>query len=111
LERFYYSPLKVLESMAVGRVVVASRIGQITELIRDGESGMLVRPGDREELVQAIRKLSSDEPLRRKMGFKASEEIRLYHTWMHRANAIISFARKSGLIQAPEDVARQELHS
>ncbi len=100
LERFYYSPLKILEYMSAGRAVVASRIGQIVELIRDGETGLLVSPGDTSELVDAIQKLAADERLRQRLGAKAIDEIRLHHTWMHRAEAILDFVRNSVLIRS-----------
>src|SRR5699024_9195154 len=40
----YFSPLKVLEYMAAGVAVVASRVGQIPELVDHGRTGILV-PG------------------------------------------------------------------
>ncbi|HXV27919.1 MAG TPA: glycosyltransferase family 4 protein [bacterium] len=94
LEKFYFSPLKVLEYMSAGRAVVASHIGQISELILHGETGMLVPPGEVKLLVEAIQTLSADDALRQKLGEKASEEIRSKHTWNHRAKAILSLADK-----------------
>ncbi|MDE2007334.1 MAG: glycosyltransferase, partial [Rhodospirillales bacterium] len=43
---FYFSPLKVVESLAAGRPVVAPALGQIPDLIEDGRNGRLYRPGD-----------------------------------------------------------------
>ena len=54
LENFYFSPLKLFEYMAVGKPVVASRIGQIQEVIQDAETGLLVRPGDPGDLVEKM---------------------------------------------------------
>ena len=53
LADFYFSPLKVMEYMAAGRAVVASRIGDIDGLIRHGETGLLCAAGDRDALAQA----------------------------------------------------------
>ena len=89
LERFYYSPLKVLEYMAMGKAIVASRIGQIAELIDDGRTGLLVPPGDLPVLVQTIRKLGDDPALRLDLGSRAAATARERHTWMHRAAQII----------------------
>src|SRR4051812_25797710 len=42
--------LSVLEAMASGTPVVASRLDALPEVVRDGETGFLVTPGDVEEL-------------------------------------------------------------
>ncbi len=48
------TPLKPLEAMAQGRVLVASDVGGHKELIRAGETGALFKAGDTESLAQAI---------------------------------------------------------
>jgi PEP-CTERM/exosortase A-associated glycosyltransferase len=48
------TPLKPLEAMAQGRVVIASDVGGHRELISDGVNGKLFRAGDPESLVKAI---------------------------------------------------------
>jgi glycosyltransferase involved in cell wall biosynthesis len=58
----------VLEAMAAGRPVVASRRPALTELVVDGETGWLVEPGDKMELAQKTRRLLDDPALRRSMG-------------------------------------------
>ena len=69
---FYFSPLKVVESLATGRPVVAPQLGQLTDLLQDGVTGLLYPPGDRAAFVQQIVKLLSD-PLRlRAMGRAAA---------------------------------------
>ena len=51
------TPLKPLEAMAQGRLLVASDVGGHRELIRDGETGVLFRAGDADALAAAIRRL------------------------------------------------------
>lgn len=51
------TPLKPLEAMAQGRLLVASDVGGHRELIRDGETGMLFRAGDTDSLAETIMKL------------------------------------------------------
>ena len=51
------TPLKPLEAMAQGRLVVASDVGGHRELIRDGETGMLFRAGNVDSLAETIMKL------------------------------------------------------
>jgi PEP-CTERM/exosortase A-associated glycosyltransferase len=48
------TPLKPLEAMASGRIVLASDVGGHKELIRDGETGFLFRAGDAEALARAV---------------------------------------------------------
>jgi glycosyltransferase involved in cell wall biosynthesis len=88
LERFYFSPLKVLEYMACGCAVVASRIGQLTSLIRHGETGWLVPPGDAVAIAAAIRRLADDPELRRNLGRGAAEDARRAHGWAQRVERI-----------------------
>jgi glycosyltransferase involved in cell wall biosynthesis len=106
LERFYFSPLKILESMAAGRAVVASQIGQISEIIRNGETGILVPPGDVTALVKAIRKLAANDELRGILGKNATAEIRAKHTWRHRAEMILDFAQQAGVLATESSFSR-----
>jgi glycosyltransferase involved in cell wall biosynthesis len=58
----------VIEAMAAGRPVVASRTGGIPDLVQDGETGLLFPPGDAKGLRLALEKLLGDPPLRERMG-------------------------------------------
>lgn len=98
LAPFYFSPLKVLEYMATGRAVVASRIGQLADLIRDGETGLMVSPGDADALAVAVRRLADDDALRHTIGAAAAAEVRSAHTWGHRASQILEAAGKASII-------------
>jgi len=60
--------LVVLEAMATGRPVIASRIGGLTDLVVDGETGLLVTPGDADDLRRAIEQLLAAPALRERMG-------------------------------------------
>jgi len=91
LDDFYFSPLKLFEYLAVGKPVVASRIGQIHEVIEDGTTGLLVRPGAIEELVESIERLRHDPRLRRTLGVAASREVRRY-SWEHNARRVTALA-------------------
>ncbi len=61
-------PMSVLEAMAYGKPVVASRIGGIPELVLDGETGFLFEAGDAGELRMHLDRLMSDSALRARMG-------------------------------------------
>lgn len=55
------TPLKPLEAMAQGRLLVASDVGGHRELISDGRTGMLFRAGSVESLVEVVLGLLADE--------------------------------------------------
>ena len=95
LDRFYFSPLKVLEYMAAGRAVVASGIGQVAELIRDGSTGILVPPGDPDALAAHLRELADDPGRRELLGHAAAQAVRREHLWTHRATEIVERARRA----------------
>ena len=77
---FYFSPLKIIESMAAGRPVVAPRIGQIAELIQDQKTGRLYTPGDRVACAMALLDLIDAADQRRAMG-RAAELDAAHHGW------------------------------
>jgi glycosyltransferase involved in cell wall biosynthesis len=73
------TPLKPLEAMAQGQLLVASDVGGHRELIRDGETGMLFRAGAAPALAEAILRLlesRADWPRMRAAGRRFVEEER-----------------------------------
>ena len=73
--------LSVLEAMASGTPVVASRIGGLVEVVRDGETGFLVTPGDVAELRERLTQLLTDPSLSRRMGEAARADVQERFTW------------------------------
>ncbi|MBF0395186.1 MAG: glycosyltransferase [Desulfobacterales bacterium] len=63
----------VVEAMALGLPVIASKTGIAPEIIRDGMNGYLVNPGDIGAIKKRWRKLITDHELRVKMGQRAKE--------------------------------------
>ena len=61
-------PNAVLEAMAAGKPVVASRIAGMDELVRDGVTGLLCAPGNPDELAGALLSLARDRQRSRAMG-------------------------------------------
>ncbi len=68
----------LLEAMAAGLPVIASRVGGIPEIVEDGRTGLLVEPGNPGALAEALRHLCRDEVLRRSMGHSAREQVAHY---------------------------------
>jgi glycosyltransferase involved in cell wall biosynthesis len=86
---FFGSPTKVFEYMAMGKAIVASRLGQIGEVLSDGETALLVQPGNVEELAAALVKLIDDDELRKSLGARAREVAEREHTWAHNAQRVL----------------------
>lgn len=68
----------IVEAMALGKAVIATRTGGPLEIIRDGVDGLLVTPGAVAELVQAVRRLAADPPLRVALGARARARAQAY---------------------------------
>jgi glycosyltransferase involved in cell wall biosynthesis len=70
-------PQSLLEAMALGRPVVATRVGGIGEVVgRDGAEGLLVPPGDADALSRAVVSLIRSPGDAERMGNEARERIR-----------------------------------
>jgi len=63
----------LVEAMAGGKPVVASRVGGILDLVKEGQNGFLAEPGDEKGLAIAIKKLLDDKKMRDEMGKKGRE--------------------------------------
>ena len=86
---FFGSPTKIFEYMAMGKGIVASRLGQIGEVLVDGETALLVEPGDVEELRASILRLVESEELRKRLGARAREVAESEHTWKRNAQRVL----------------------
>lgn len=65
----------VLEAMALGKPVIASRVGGLREAITDGVNGFLVEPGDVNAIVERWQKLLVDPELRKRLGKAARQTV------------------------------------
>lgn len=67
-------PLVILEAMAHGLPVIASRIGGLPELVEDGITGLLFEPGDDQELAARMLTLWQDPQMCARMGRAGREK-------------------------------------
>jgi glycosyltransferase involved in cell wall biosynthesis len=73
--------LSVLEAMASGTPVIASRLDGLPEVVRDGETGFLVTPGNVGELRDRMAQLLGDRALAARMGRRGRELLLEQFTW------------------------------
>jgi glycosyltransferase involved in cell wall biosynthesis len=66
----------LMEAMACGCCVVASRVGGNPELVADAQTGLLFQPGDADDLAAKLRVLIENEELRRRLADNAAALIR-----------------------------------
>lgn len=86
---FFGSPTKLFEYMAMGKGIVASRLGQIGDVLRDEETALLVEPGNANDLSEAIMRLTDSRTLREQLGAAARREAIAHHTWTHNAQRVL----------------------
>lgn len=82
-------PLSLIEAMAWGCPIVATRVGGVPEALGDGMAGVLVPPGDPQALASGMQRLLQDSALRERLGRSARQRYqeRFTHTAMARAVA------------------------
>jgi len=83
--------LVLLEAMAHGKPVVATRVGGVPEVV--GDAGILVEPGDSRQLRDAMNSLLSDDGLRRELGKKAWARASIL-SWDRTASEVLEVYRE-----------------
>ena len=93
------APHSVLEAMAAGLPVVATRISGLPHLIEEGEGGFLIEPGDVPALAEHLQTLYDDPELRKAMGlFNRRRAVERFSV-KAQADALIDIYRS--LVQGP----------
>ncbi len=85
--------LVLLEAMALARPVVATRAGGPLEIVMDGETGFLVPPLSPDALAEALTRLLSSPPLRRRLGEAGQARFQSHFTASRMADATLSVYR------------------
>jgi glycosyltransferase involved in cell wall biosynthesis len=108
--RFFGSPTKLFEYMAMGKGIVASELEQIGEVLKpalrsshlperrpgseDHQLAVLVEPGNVDSLMEGIRFLVERRDWRETLGNNARAEALAKYTWKHHVNAILEGLEK-----------------
>lgn len=79
--KFFGSPTKLFEYMAMEKGIVASELDQIADILEDGVTAKLVEPGNIYELAEGIYELISNEEWANKLGQNARHEVMEHYTW------------------------------
>ena len=97
-------PFVLLEALAMGRPVVASRVNGVPELIEDHKTGLLVPARDPQALAAAIREVLSDPTAALKMGADGRAVVRERFTvdrMVANTTAIFDAAMQDAGVQSP----------
>ena len=71
-------PVTILEAMAAGAPIVASRVRGLPEIVEEGQNGFLVEPGSPEQLADRILLLLGDDDLRARISANNREKAKAY---------------------------------
>jgi glycosyltransferase involved in cell wall biosynthesis len=82
--------MTIVEAMASGTPVVATRVGGMTEIVGDESAGLLVPPNDVDALAAALERLATDTALRERVG-RAGPSVAAQYSWDRVADRLLSF--------------------
>jgi glycosyltransferase involved in cell wall biosynthesis len=88
-------PVVLMEAMAAGLPVVASRLSGIPELVEDGRSGVLVPAGDAAALAAALAEMR-DRRRRRAMGLAGCSRVHQEFDLSRSVGKLITLWTRSG---------------
>lgn len=88
-------PMALLEALALGCPVVASRVGGIPEVLEDMVGGRLVPAQDVWALGEAIKKLALSRELRERLGKVGRERVTQYYDGKNMASQVRELYRRS----------------
>ncbi len=90
----YSSPMKILEYMAMEKVVLAPDMPNIRDLIEHRKTGFLFEPDGREDLREKLLTLINDKKLRNDLGLAARQKVVREYTWDKNAQKTIQLAEQ-----------------
>jgi glycosyltransferase involved in cell wall biosynthesis len=88
------TPLKPLESMAMGKAVLASDVGGHRELIEEGRTGLLFTAESGDDLVKQAVRLAKDPILRAELGEAGRRFVSGERSWAKLAERYVDIYRE-----------------
>lgn len=80
------SPLKVVEYLAAGKAIVASRLPEVKKMIDD--AGILVAPNSPDQIAEAVMALLDNDDLRAQLGASARSRAEQIYNWQQSAETL-----------------------
>ena len=87
--------LVLLESMASGTPVIASKVGGIPEVVRDQKDGILIDPGDVRQMRRAIQSMYQDRALWEDRSKEMRHHIEVTYSWPAIARKYLDYYEKA----------------
>jgi glycosyltransferase involved in cell wall biosynthesis len=85
------TPNALLEAMACGLPVIASKVGGVAELIQDNTEGLLFEPGSKNDLKEKLNRLTQDKQLQKMLAKNAQKKISThYGSWKNQAEKLLA---------------------
>ena len=90
--------------MAMGKAIVASKLGQLGKILKNNKTAILVEPGNVEQLIEGILKLVDNRKLRLKLGRNARSEVLKRYTWDSNVKKLLNKLKEMNItFKANED--------
>jgi len=84
-------PLVINEAMSMGKVVITTTaVGAADDMVINGMNGIVVEEKNVDDLYDALRKMLSDDEMRRRMGLIAKETVYTKFTYDRQAEGIMN---------------------
>lgn len=87
------SSIAALEGMSVGKPVLASRIGGLSEIIDDGKTGYLFEAGDAEKLAELLQRVLRNQAERENIGRNARRQVLTAYSYRAWADQVLTVYR------------------
>ncbi len=71
-------PLSILEAMSCGLPIISTKAGGVVDIVKHGTNGILVDVNNKEQMINAMIKLCTDQQMQLKMGENSYEMSKLY---------------------------------
>jgi len=91
--RYFTCPLKMLQYMAAGLPIVATRLPAVEEVLKHEHNALLVEPGQPSGLASAIQRLLGDHGLAGRLAEQARRDVQALG-WTSRAERVLALAER-----------------